>query len=73
MIVRHKAIEFASGAMVFPGGSVDEADRVATLRTRVPAEFESLPDIEFSLRVAAVREAYEECGVLLARASGLWF
>ena len=27
MVVRHHEIDFASGALVFPGGSVDEGDR----------------------------------------------
>ena len=26
MVVRHQAIDFASGALVFPGGRVEEAD-----------------------------------------------
>jgi 8-oxo-dGTP pyrophosphatase MutT (NUDIX family) len=31
---------------------------------------EGLDDREFAMRVAAIREAYEECGVLLARTEG---
>ncbi len=32
MVVRHHAIDFAKGALVFPGGKVDEADADAALQ-----------------------------------------
>ena len=32
MVVRHHKIEFASGAIVFPGGSLDASDRDPRLR-----------------------------------------
>lgn len=57
MVVRHRAVDFASGALVFPGGSVDAADLV--LAGGDPAE---------AFRIAAIRETFEECGVLLGRA-----
>jgi 8-oxo-dGTP pyrophosphatase MutT (NUDIX family) len=57
MVVRHHKIDFASGALVFPGGKVDPEDRLL-----------AGDDDERAARVAAVRETYEECGVLLARA-----
>ncbi|PKQ09143.1 MAG: NUDIX hydrolase [Alphaproteobacteria bacterium HGW-Alphaproteobacteria-12] len=66
MVVRHHQIDFASGALVFPGGKVDALDREAHVRTRVDGA-EGLDDWEFSMRVAAIREAFEESGVLLAR------
>lgn len=58
-----------SGALIFPGGKVDAQDRDATLRNyaRVP---EGIDDLQFMLRLAAIREAFEECGVLLARQRG---
>ena len=59
MVTRHRQIEFASGALVFPGGGVDPADRAFAGE-----------DIERISRVAAIRETYEECGVLLARPRG---
>ncbi len=34
MVERHHAIDFASGALVFPGGKVDTGDRQAGLRDR---------------------------------------
>lgn len=66
MVVRHHQIDFASGALVFPGGKVDPKDTNGNVRSRVDG-VEGMDDWQFSLRVAAIREAYEECGVLLAR------
>src|SRR3954453_9248376 len=56
MVVRHHRIEFASGALVFPGGKAEPEDR----------ELSGGGD-EATARVAAIRETYEECGVLLTR------
>ncbi len=61
MVVRHHQIDFASGALVFPGGRMEAAD----------AEIVAAPaDPLAPFKVAAIREAFEECGVLLARAEG---
>lgn len=58
-----------AGALVFPGGKVEEQDRDPALR-----EYSRMPDgtdeTQHHLRIAAVREAFEECGVLLARPRG---
>jgi 8-oxo-dGTP pyrophosphatase MutT (NUDIX family) len=70
MLVRHERLDFASGALVFPGGGVDPHDRAPALRERVPPALRDLEPGELALRVAAIREAYEECGVLLARPWG---
>ncbi len=56
MVVRHHQIEFASGALVFPGGKVDPEDRAL-----------AGDDEDKAARLAALRETYEECGVLLTR------
>lgn len=64
MVVRHHEIDSFSGALVFPGGKVDPEDADARPFCRGGDE---LDDMAFSHRVAAVREAFEECGVLLAR------
>ncbi len=69
MVKRHHKIDFASGAMVFPGGKVDEGDGDPALRRRA-AGGGDLNDLMFSLQVAAVRETFEECAVLLARPAG---
>ena len=66
MVVRHHQIDFASGALVFPGGKVDVRDTEAVVRERTIGAGE-LDDQLLSMRVAAIREAYEECGVLMAR------
>ena len=66
MVVRHHQIDFASGALVFPGGKVDKADSVPEVRARVDGA-EGVEDTLLALRVAAIREAFEEAGVLLAR------
>lgn len=59
MVVRHHQIEFASGALVFPGGRVEEGD--AAIAAAVAP---TLPGAAF--RIAGIRETFEECGVLLA-------
>jgi 8-oxo-dGTP pyrophosphatase MutT (NUDIX family) len=64
MVVRHHQIDFASGALVFPGGKVDAQDSsVADLCDGI----EGLSEGDIAMQVGAVREAFEECGVLLAR------
>jgi len=69
MVVRHHEIDFARGAAVFPGGKVAAADRDAALRQHAPAGAEYAED-DLALRIAAVREAFEESGLLLARRRG---
>ena len=69
MVQRHHQIDFASGALVFPGGKVDERDADQAIRATSPGAAD-LDDVELAFRVAAVREAFEECGVLLARPRG---
>jgi 8-oxo-dGTP pyrophosphatase MutT (NUDIX family) len=58
MVVRHHAIDFASGALVFPGGRVEESDHALAASLDAP---------DAGFRIAAIRETFEECGVLLAR------
>lgn len=69
MVARHHQIEFASGALVFPGGSVDEADYDARFET-LGANQVKLSLQARALCVAAAREAFEECGVLFASEHG---
>lgn len=64
MTLRPKSLAFAGGYYVFPGGCVDPADRDVEPPEGawdVPESWEAGP--EFA--VAAVREAFEEVGVLL--------
>ena len=69
MVVRHHQIDSFSGALVFPGGRLEDADGDARLRARCGGA-DKIADAELKFRVAGVREAFEECGVLLARKRG---
>jgi len=69
MVVRHHQIDAFSGALVFPGGKLEDADGDPQLRARCGGA-EKCSDAELKFRVAGVREAFEECGVLLARKRG---
>jgi 8-oxo-dGTP pyrophosphatase MutT (NUDIX family) len=69
MVERHHQIDFATGALVFPGGQVDAADADGALAARC-AGAARLGDEARTLRVAAIRETFEESGVLLARRRG---
>lgn len=78
MLERHVRSEFAGGALVFPGGKVDAADRT------LPGDRYDLADPDrardrlgvpeltaaVGFLVAAAREAFEEAGVLLAHRDG---
>jgi 8-oxo-dGTP pyrophosphatase MutT (NUDIX family) len=66
MVVRHHKIDAFSGALVFPGGKLEEADGDPRLRARCGGADKISAD-ELKFRVAGVREAFEECGILLAR------
>ena len=74
LMQRNLNSDFVGGAYVFPGGAVDPADADADVADRCP----DLDDAEASRRlglavgglafwVAAIRESFEEAGVLLAR------
>ncbi len=67
MVQRHHRIDFATGAMVFPGGKVDEADADAELGARCDG---AVSDALRPVHIAAIRETFEESGVLLARPEG---
>jgi 8-oxo-dGTP pyrophosphatase MutT (NUDIX family) len=70
MMVRHHQIEFSSGALVFPGGSVDAGDHEIIARRELYSDREGLDDAALSFRIAGVRETFEESGILLARSRG---
>jgi 8-oxo-dGTP pyrophosphatase MutT (NUDIX family) len=69
MVERHANIGFAGGALVWPGGRIDEADSDAGWSEAATGLHEHAPD-ERAARVGAIREAYEECGILLATRGG---
>lgn len=70
MMVRHYEIDFNSGALVFPGGSVDKGDKEIIATPALYSGGEGLDEATLSFRIAAIRETFEESGILLARPSG---
>lgn len=69
MVERHANIGFAGGALVWPGGRVDPADYDTAWLDNAQGLSAFDPD-ERAARIGAVREAYEECGLLLASRNG---
>jgi 8-oxo-dGTP pyrophosphatase MutT (NUDIX family) len=67
MVVRHHAIDFASGALVFPGGKVDPGDSDPAWVDLAPIDGSATERINI---VAAARETFEEAGLVLARKRG---
>lgn len=64
MTRRSATASFAPGAFVFPGGVVDPADaRAHPLAARRADQ----DDLQLTQAIAAIRESFEELGVLLAR------
>jgi 8-oxo-dGTP pyrophosphatase MutT (NUDIX family) len=66
MQVRHQDMKFASGALVFPGGRVDPEDHEVAANAALSPATAGLDPLAGALRVAAIRETFEESGVLLA-------
>ncbi|HUF17891.1 MAG TPA: NUDIX hydrolase [Thermoanaerobaculia bacterium] len=58
LIRRSENSRFAPGAWVFPGGAVEDDDRASTIAER---------DETMALRICAVRELFEETGILPGR------
>lgn len=67
MTERHQSMGFAGGALVFPGGKIDAADRDPAWADYCDG-WSSIEGDWRAAAVAALREAFEEAGVLLARA-----
>jgi len=63
MVRRHHQIDFAGGALVFPGGKV-AAEDLELAQTLAP------DDVLAAFRVAAIRELFEETGLLLTQPDG---
>ena len=70
MIVRHEKSDVHAGALVFPGGRAEPEDYELAVDATVFPALEGIDPVKAALRVAAVRETFEECGVLLARPRG---
>jgi recombination protein RecT len=64
MTRRSTSASFAPGAYVFPGGGIDAADAAGHgIAGRRPTQ----NDVRLTQAIAAIRESFEELGVLLAR------
>ena len=64
MTRRSMTASFAPGAYVFPGGGIDAADAQAhAYAKRRPSQ----SDLHLTQAIAAIRESFEELGLLLAR------
>jgi glyoxylase-like metal-dependent hydrolase (beta-lactamase superfamily II)/8-oxo-dGTP pyrophosphatase MutT (NUDIX family) len=64
MTRRSMSASFAPGAYVFPGGGVDAADAACHAQARRRSV---QSDVHLTQAIAAIRESFEELGVLLAR------
>jgi len=64
MTRRSMTASFAPGAYVFPGGGVDAADAAAHSQATRRA---TQSDLHLTQAIAAIRESFEELGILLAR------
>lgn len=72
MVRRHGKSAFMPGAYVFPGGTVTEQDRQTERETGSCAPLTDLSGLPFGegFYAAAIRECFEEAGILLARPIG---
>lgn len=64
MTRRAMTASFAPGAYVFPGGGIDATDALAHPYAKRRA---TQSDLHLTQAIAAIRESFEELGVLLAR------
>jgi 8-oxo-dGTP pyrophosphatase MutT (NUDIX family) len=73
---RHAKSRFMPNVLVFPGGAVDRADHRATPLTPLPEatraalERHAAPSLAHAIAVAAVRELFEETGLILGEPRG---
>ena len=78
LLERHAKSEFLPDAYVFPGGRVDDEDhalggarRGQSSAAQASAALRTVaPELALGFFVAAIRETYEESGILLARRRG---
>jgi len=66
MVKRHHQIDFVAGALVFPGGKATKSDFDAELEEHA-AGISAWSGEMRGLLAAAIREAFEESGILFAR------
>src|SRR5580658_3451731 len=66
MVKRHHQIDFASGALVFPGGKSHAGDHDPAWEDHTLG-WDAFDADQRALRIAAIREVFEEAGILLAK------
>jgi 8-oxo-dGTP pyrophosphatase MutT (NUDIX family) len=66
MVKRHHQIDFASGALVFPGGKSHAGDHDLAWADHALG-WGTFDAEQRGLRIAAIREVFEEAGILLGR------
>ncbi len=66
MVKRHHQIDFVAGALVFPGGKLEKGDSDAALDRHCDGGKDWTAEMR-ALGAGAIREAFEESGILLAR------
>ncbi|HKI73599.1 MAG TPA: NUDIX hydrolase [Pseudomonadales bacterium] len=73
MMKRNANVQFAGGMWVFPGGSVDDGDNAANYQKYCTHRSDSAASEQLGIArgglafyVAAIREAFEEAGIVLA-------
>ncbi|WP_174273195.1 NUDIX hydrolase [Sphingomonas bacterium] len=69
LMIRRRAGESFGSALVFPGGVVDAEDHQEHWLDRI-ATGHDLPPIQRALRIAGLREVYEEVGLIAAGDGG---
>ena len=81
LVKRSRTLDFMAGAHVFPGGRMDQADSSPSTCALLSSEAsdlharlgEALPATHAAgLFVAAIRETFEEAGLLLGRLAAGW-
>jgi 8-oxo-dGTP pyrophosphatase MutT (NUDIX family) len=65
MVKRHHQIDFASGALVFPGGKTHAGDADPAWAEHCIG-WDAFDDEQRTLRIGSIREAFEEAGILMA-------
>jgi 8-oxo-dGTP pyrophosphatase MutT (NUDIX family) len=65
MVKRHHQIDFASGALVFPGGKTHAGDTDAAWAD-LCVGWDKFDAEQRTLRIGSIREAFEEAGILMA-------
>ena len=66
MLKRNSNISFAN-YFAFPGGMIENQDYTSKWQFKLPSYFNTVAHLpDFSKRMAALRELFEECNILIA-------